>query len=772
MKRAAVLLALGLGLAAGGAENLAAGKTVFYSIPPDNPADTVPSKLTDGQKNTRRAVGKSSGESATSFDEQRQDYADTMDNKLTAGWHFKGYGHETAGIRMCLDLEKVQTLGKSIVRAGSFRKSMYRFSLPRAFELAISRDGQHFYHAGTVKKITTEGYANLKPGEQPLKISEGDNRWIEIEFDLSGLEARYVGLTVKPEGFMFYLDEWEVFSGTATDAEKLAAVYAAPNRARFAVGNGLADADAVAFGPAHDTFFVPANTFVPAFFYFSDNRKEKPKREKLEYVMDLPKGIELHRSFLLTNQFEVTETDRGTYNRIVLVPRPTGKHFQRYHGKMIGGATIGPFYFRPKGEIATDAQAAFFCRSGETEFTPYSLPVRILEFPAVDNQLPAAASITWMTDYYVMDWPDFFESYSGLGFNAVPYFPRLWPSIAELPEKNYEPEQHIARARGAGLKIIQNESPLHTMKNLGKTACTYEGAKGFCPTYRGEYYQEHLKELAENSRIIQPDFLIWDIELMHRSIGGNPENIMKCERCAAAVKESGKTAQEYLFDCGTAIQRDLYENAAAVIKHKFAVGQYDVYAGQPQYQRIFRFASAYPEYLQISMPAAYTAGLFDVNHRIAQREYNLLKEKWRSWTWTTPGTYGYCASHKMEALVYEQLLNGGSVCIYSFNEFVSPDQLYYLAKGLRTLSAFPALFRGGAPDTAFKADNPRLFYSKFTDGRETLVFAANYTSPEYEEFTLQLPGEATRLDRNEKLPAGKQRIKLGPAEFALFHYLQ
>ncbi|MDD4395906.1 MAG: hypothetical protein PHQ33_08475, partial [Bacteroidales bacterium] len=656
-----------------------------------------------------------------------------------------------------------------VIRVGSFRKSMYRFSLPREFELTVSRDGQNFYKAGTVKKITTAGYADIKSGEKVLKLNEDRNRWVDIEFDLNDIEARYIGLTVKPEGFMFYMDEWEVFAGTGkADKIKTDKIYSKKNRTRFSIGNGLASDDAVTFGPAHEIFFVSENTFVPTFLNFSDFRKEK-NRGKLEFVIDLPKEVTLYRSYLLEQQFNISEIDCGHQLRLVLEPKGTGKHFKRYHGKLIGNKSVGPLYFQANKAIPKNATASFFCRIGNKDFSQIKRPVQSLNFVEVKNQIPAPVSITWMIDYYTLDWPDFFKSYRSLGFNTVPYFPRLWPRIEALPDSPFIPTSHVAQARQEGFKIIQNESPFHTMKNLGKVACTYEGAKGICPSYRGEYYQDHMRELAECSRLVQPDFLIWDIELIHRSIGGNPANIMKCERCSVAVKKSGKTPQEYLFDCSEEMHHNLYEVAAGVIKNKFLAGQYDVYAGQKEYQKFFQFDRSYPKYLQMSMPAAYSAGLFDVNHRIVQREYQLLKKKWTSWIWTTPGTYGYCAPHKMEALVYEQLLNGGSICIYSFNQFISPIQMFYLNKGLNTISAYGKLLQQGEPDLAFKIDNSELACSKFTDGNESLIFIANYTSPEYEEFNLTLPKGAKRLDVSGSLSPGNHKLKLGPAEFAIYH---
>lgn len=756
---------MALGLLAARAEtppNLALGKPVFYSLAPDNPQDTTPSKLTDGKKNVRLVAETTAGANAAAFDEQRSNYTETMNNDQTVGWHFKFYGRENLGVNLCIDLGQPEKLGRTVLRAGSFTETVFRFSLPREFQVVVSNDGENFYRAGTIRKITTFGADAIAAGEHVLKVREDRNQWHEIELDLTGISARYVGMTVRPEGFMFYLDEWEIFAGDPKAPDKT--VFAPEKRERFAIGNGLATRDAVVFQPTHPTFYVPENINVPTVFDFGDYRSQRSK-EPYQFVMDLPPGVTLVESAFLKHQFDLQQEG----NRYVLTPSDSAKKFKRGMGVMLGEYALGPLYFRATGTLAADAQAVFFCRIGAVDYTPSVHPVKSLLFPVVENRLPPFCAITWMTDFDQANWPDFLRSYSALGFNAMPYFPRYVEILNGYPDISWQLTEQVAQARAAGMRIIQNESPLHTMKNLGKVSCTYEGAKGFCPSYRGEHYQLHLQELAACCRALQPDYVFWDIEMMHRSFGGKPQNIMACERCAAAVAKSGKTPEDYLYDCGEEILRDLHNAAAGAITRPFQVGQYDLYAAQEHYQHFWMFSRAYPKSVQLSMPAAYTAGLFDVNHQKAQQEYRRLGQKWLASMWVTSGTYGYCSPHKMEALVYEQLLNGGNLCIYSFSEFTTPLQLYTMSKGLKTLSPFQELLERGKPDIDFKVGNDHLAVSRFATEDEALLFIANYSSPENETLTLNLPTQATRLDQPGTLPPGQHRLNLGPAEFMLYH---
>ncbi|MFA6659354.1 MAG: hypothetical protein WCS25_06650, partial [Victivallaceae bacterium] len=106
----------------------------------------------------------------------------------------------------------------------------------------------------------------------------------------------------------------------------------------------------------------------------------------------------------------------------------------------------------------------------------------------------------------------------------------------------------------------------------------------------------------------------------------------------------------------------------------------------------------------------------------------------------------------------------------SFNEFTTPLQLYYMSKGFENLCKFPELMTKGNPDISFKLDNAKLASTRFADDQQALIFIANYASPEEESFTLSLPRNAVRIDKPAKsLPAGKHQLKLGPAEFMLYH---
>jgi hypothetical protein len=268
--------------------------------------------------------------------------------------------------------------------------------------------------------------------------------------------------------------------------------------------------------------------------------------------------------------------------------------------------------------------------------------------------------------------------------------------------------------------------------------------------------------------------VIIDIELMGRALKSNPENLLKCDRCSPLIKASGLTPEEYVLKCGAELYGILKEAYASGAVKDFRFGQYDVFAGQSAerknaYHFTWDFDLNYPQMLNLSMPALYTAGLFDVNHRRIRSQYEKLRKNWVVSAWVTPATYGYCAPEKMEHLVYEHILNGGNVMIYGIYDFYSPLQMYCFAKALNTLDKYADLLKSGKPDLTFDCQNARLAASCFKSGREKLIYVANYSGVETEKFTLDISGNAINVSTGEKIPSGKQEFSLAPAKFVLIY---
>ena len=758
--------------------NLALGKKVIYAVAPDKPTDKECTKLTDGKINLPpKAVKQSTNEY---FDELRQSYSgsETMRDDLTVGWHWKGSKDTEYGLALAVDLGKAEVLSKLKLRTASFTSYMYRFSMPREVVAVGSMDGKNFYKLGKVAKVTSELPEDLPADAVKFKAYEKRNRWHTWEFDTNGVEARYVGLIIKPEGFMFYCDEFEVWSGDKKDAELNRKLYAAENRQRFAIGKGLAPQDEVVFTPYdNELVAVEDGVYAPSILYFRDYRSGKVKQD-YTLIMTLPENVVLKQTKLLSRQFTVTYQDNPDKSR-TLILTPKKHQYKANLGRLLNGKYFGPVYFSATGKVAENATATFQVRAGDKFYTPVTVPVRTLKFPTAEpGKQPFSVSMTWMPEVYSLDWPEFLKVYKLCGFNGVPFFPYQWGYMKADP-KTFNAENmgaYANKVRANDMDVIQVESALHAMVWKGEIPCTYKGARRFCISYRGERFQKHLADLKNASAAIKPAMVIWDIELVGSSFGGNINNILKCDRCGKGVKESGLTVPEYILKCGNEIYQLLRKAHCEGAGYTPRFGQYDVFAGQSEllkhaYHYAWSFDGNYPHNLDLSMPALYSAGLFDVNHSRVRDQYRQLKKNWVTSCWVTPGVYGYCAPKKMEHLIYEHILNGGNVMIYSMYEMRTPRQLYYYAKALQTLGRYRQLMHAGKVDLDYTVNNKKVAVTRFASDKEALIYIANYSSPEKEIFELDLPAGSSvaAASGTVKLNAGKNRLALEPAQFVLIH---
>ena len=233
---------------------------------------------------------------------------------------------------------------------------------------------------------------------------------------------------------------------------------------------------------------------------------------------------------------------------------------------------------------------------------------------------------------------------------------------------------------------------------------------------------------------------------------------------------------DYILKCGNDIYSLLRKAHSEGAGYTPKFGQYDVFSGQKEllkhaYHYAWDFDGNYPEVLDLAMPALYSAGLFDVNHNRVRDQYRRIQKNWVVSCWVTPGVYGYCAPKKMEHLVYEHILNGGNIMLYSLYEMRTPRQLYYFAKAFQTLSGYSKLLNEGKVDLEFKVDNKKVAVTRFASDNEALVYIANYSSCESESFTLELPAGSriAASSKAEKAVGGKNTFKLAPAEFVLIH---
>lgn len=764
--------------------NVALGKKVLYSVKPgkwkDNDEKSI---LTDGIK-----CAEGTGE---------------YHNMI--GYH-GGASYitlEIIGINMCIDLEKVEVLKETSINLNGH----VRFRKPREVTCVVSLDGTNFYTVATKQRLLSYGKATKPFAETYCSGGEGDSDnpllasedavkvfkpagWQTLTFDLSGIKARYVGLHIKGAGIIFNASEWEIHNDFARNIDESLNhdLYSPERRAFFRIGHGLAPADDVYFGPrddiAEDTLYISDNITTPNFCYMVDRRlngKKNPDakdKAPLEFVINLPGSVELIETELLrAHNVKLVKDDNTNRNVYSFVIDKT-KNKSRWT-KIHSFTYIGPFYFLAKQKIDGDEFVEFYCRTKYATYTARKLPIKTITIPKVEKPLPFPVALTWMIDGQSADWPEFVESYAHLGFNHFPVFPLAMSYGGQSGSDPVIPERTktlIAEARKHDMKLILVDSPLHPMEG-GRKVIGCQGAdrhSRLCPSYRGEYYTNEIKRIGRISKVVKPNIFMADIEVF----ADGTKIRDSCTRCLAGQERTALSGKEYFANCGTEIMADIAQ-VVRVDNTNVTIGLYACAGGI--HHGVFDFKKLYPRYIQLAQASLYEAGHMDVYHRVLAAMYlNTGKKKWVGWPWLTAGTYGEIPSHKLEIMLYECVLNGSSVGFYSFKEFDTALDYFYLAKALSTLSHYHDLLKTGNPSLYHGNNNPKLFYSCFKNKEEALLHIGNYTSCRVENVILNLPIEGEVVVTDVKtgkpltvLPAesgsGRVTVAIAPQQSALLH---
>lgn len=675
--------------------NLAQGKAVRMNPPPDyrlTTNDTDPADLTDGKLTVRT-------DDKIWFD------------KNAVGWYL---GNGEAYLQ--LDLGEEQPLDRLVIRCLGGTSGNFKF--PKQFDLYVSKDGNTWFNAASMQKL------------MPCESAQSDfkkyyyldesapqyaTRIYPFEFDIQA-DARYVLLKITGETGSIFSDELAVMK-----AEKRPAGF---NRAYQNTGAAI-PMDGVVIRPRVSELAVIRDLPAPQQFVIEDMRGKAEKGKPVSLILDLPAPLKLLSPEAKTEPVEINGLK---YLRL---------EFPLKYNKSTG-RFISPTLFLGAGDGKVSAPARIYARcEGQDQFKT-ELPVKIVELPPIKPFERLHVSLSWMGERNGMDWPEFFTNWRRLGFNTVSSFPRFWKAGNDGPNKAY-----LDAARKAGFKIIMNDSAFHEMmrghKADSEIFCQIPGEtnKILCPSYRGPYYEKEMERVARCVREGKPDYVFYDIECWHHAAAG----ASKCTRCQEALQKSGKSMNEFLFDCGTETMRDL--DAAVKTGAKQAgipvpvQGSYNRHALKPLYG-IEDFQRIYPAYINMAQPSLYVAGRAGDVHDSIRGNHKLLKNK-QIIPWLTAGTYGEFESYKVEQMVLEALLNGAQgVTYYAYGDFTdSPLDFYYHAKALAQIRPYEDLIADGEILEP-TGTNKEMWYSGVRKGGEMLLLVGNYVNAP-EKTTVRLP---------------------------------
>jgi len=382
-----------------------------------------------------------------------------------------------------------------------------------------------------------------------------------------------------------------------------------------------------------------------------------------------------------------------------------------------GGSSrrIGPFFVRgrPTGEGTMQLRAV----GEQAEPQPWvNIHFYGAQLPAPFRLKRVLAGIGWMVDREQEQWPDFEQVYARLGFNTVPTFPRAWAVQAikrgldieivrgaDDPSALTEKGRRLKRLRELGYRIMYMGSPIHVVNwrrpdGASEYKCQLAGRvpkePTFCPSYRGKYFQEEVRRIADHVLMTgAPDLVVWDWEIA----GSGTWLGQKCSRCQAGLRGSGlgwdafvKRQTLGILDALNAAVRDTCGERSWPQPQ---LGMYAVDAAEA-YSIVFDYLK--DQRLEFQSPSLYVGDdPLAVHERI--RAARRLGGNSRIVPWLTTATYGYVQPSTARIMIWENFLNGaGGAMYYCFSDF-NPAHLLEVARALAQIAPLEDIVIDGSP---------------------------------------------------------------------------
>ncbi|MFI4912334.1 MAG: hypothetical protein ACIAQZ_11770 [Sedimentisphaeraceae bacterium JB056] len=718
-------------------ENLSYNKPVYYSIPPDSPADnTSSSKLTDGQTNP-------SGQK--------------LDN-MTVGWRWAGYDKvDSQGLYVCVDLGENKPIGEISLSVFTDTIATAFYKAPKKITAMISSDGENFYEVKTLCKSSAYGN-HLPKNVETFSLDEYTpvRKTNKITFNTKGAPARYVGFRIVSEYFMFWMDEIQVMS-SGSGIDNNSSIYNSENRKPFYIGHGLAQKDSIYFGPTQDQLVVAQNADIPAILSFGDYRGSgndvfSPATSntcyEMTFVIDLPSDISIAENepfsynLILTDDYVENDTNRTKYT-FRLIASENGVAYpgvgKGSRGRLLWDVYFGPIYFKTQTDFQGQQEAYFYCVMNDgTEISKIKVPIYSIQIPQTQPVENSYVGLAWMEDFFALQWPDFFNNYKSIGFNTVSTFPRRYTTTnGNLPQEALDFYDDIV---SEGLKKCYVESPLAVLRYIDGTGCTSHPDTSVCPSYTGTEYWDDINTIHSYWNQINPDYVFYDIEVFD---GDLLSRVASCTRCQAAISQSGLSTEEYLKKCGQRILEDLRGDVSSIpeIRNE-KIGSYHIDVENSPYQNVFSFTDSFPNYpdnLDFGMPSWYLAGTLESIHERCTNQYTEIQQTKLYIPWITAGTYGEFCSFKIEPMIYEIFINGGGgVAFFSYLDFDTPLDYYYTAKALKTINTYSDVFESGNPIVSWTGTNSKMSYSAIKSDDKYILMIGNYSDTQ-QTTSFQIP---------------------------------
>ena len=681
------------------------------------------------------------------------------------------------GASIIIDLGSVQHLKKAVIRICGGRLPENQIKFPEVLQAYVSKDGKNFYQASSLIKLKEAEY-ELSNWKTHYFLKESDDASgipYVYPFELQiNADARYVVIRApQPASWVtMACDELAVIREDAPDScQGFNDVYKKTPEDLFH--------KELRIRPRMETFYVPDNMQVPNFLVIED--RNPVKKGKITYSVDLPDTIHYTddlRSYPRTIRTYVkTEKANGRAVHYFKTTYPYDRFIS-----MSKAFRLGPFYFKaaPGTKVnAKDQYAEFTTYIDGKKHSVTRLPLKIISIPETDRQSKLFnATIDARTDYE-LGWPDGLDTLKRIGMGNVLF---LMPHSLNSPDA----KKLYQSAKKAGFRIRHFTVPTLVItgkyKNLPDYRCVGmpKTMYGFCPSYRGKYYQEILDMITRSVREMPPDYITFEDECW----GPAPMNYsLDCSRCQEYRKKKGMDARRFM----QWVQADFLSHyKEAVIKgldgrkyppnghyvfNPFVPG-YSCRLGPVPHLGGFDLYPKYTDELHMSYYGRDPREL----QKIMRKAFTELKDPRRLVPFITGGSGAYWegAMYQIpEHLILEAFMNGASGFeLYAFHSLESPLDYTYIAKAMKQLLPFEE-FLLTSPLVAVPCSSRKVAVTARGMGDELLLLVGNYGGllPESAEFQLpRRPLSITDLASGRKIaPAQKLKLTVDKDSYRFVH---
>ena len=681
------------------------------------------------------------------------DVTDLTDGKLSSKkddriWFSRdsvGYYNRGDRALIVMDLGEVKPVDRVVVRAlGGSGKG---FKYPSSFEVLVSRDAKLWYSAVIQTKLqpAEAGQADFRttyyyPEETPWPDAVVKSFRLPVHAD-----ARYLLVRVKMDQH-FFSDEIAVIEAEKQD-KGFNLVYQ---------NQGMViPLDGISVHPRVPELAVVLGIAAPQKFEIDDLREKNVRVKEAVVHLELPEGL------------SVSDLEGKPFLK-------DGKAYSRFTIPLDPKLKMKPVYILSSENLSGNLPDAELYAEYNGRTGPRCvLPVKTVKLAPFKTFRKLPVCLAWMRGEEVLhSWPDFLKNYRRFGFNEVGVFPRY---LLRNPKNDPTPrKKDFQELSAAGYRLVMNDSTFHEMM-VGKPAgheifCRMrKPCRLVCPSYTGEHYKKERDRVARCVASCKPGSVGLDIECFNHI----KQAVRECRRCREAIAASGKSAEEYMRDCGTRQIKDISEAVArGAAQAGIPVPKLYFYGLQGKHGLV-TFSEVYPKYLNAAQPSLYVGGHPEVIHDVIRTNYRKIGKR-DIIPWLSPGCYGEFDSELVEPIVLEAFLNGaGGIWYYSFGDFAdSPLDFYYHARAIAKLAPHEELLIHGKYGE-IAGSNAGMFYSSVSDGKEALILMGNYFRAD-PATSVKLPFDTVAsvrdLDTGKLLPPSKElSLQVPPGKFRLLH---